>query len=102
MVNQSGYNFKKGKSRSKKLQDLESEQSSKCCKTSEELRTKRISQLDDDIKDFNDHLQFTEKRRQQATNSRNYKLCDQLTEEIKQKREHEHELEIWKRKGFMV
>ena len=102
MVNESGYNFKKGKSRSKKLQDSDSEQSSKHCKTSEALRTKRISQLNDDIKDFNDRLQFKEKRRQQATNSRNYKLCDQLTEEmseIKQKkRECEHEVEIWKQK----
>jgi len=102
MVAQSGYQFKKGKSRSKSLQGSDPEVSSKRCKTSETLRTKRISELDDDIKDYNDRLSFKEKRRQQASNSRNYKLCDQLTEEMadlkQKKRECENELNVWKQK----
>ena len=62
----------------------------------------RISALEEDIKDFNDRLKFKEKRREQASNSRNYKVCDQLTEEmsaIKQlKREREAELHQLQRK----
>jgi len=96
MVNQSGYEFKKGKSRSKSLQGADCEAPSKCCKNSESLRIKRISELHDDIKDYSDRLRFKEKRRQQATDSRNYKLCDQLTEEMaelkQKKREKESEL----------
>ena len=92
LVREGGYEFKKGKSRSKKLlpQDTQCAEP-KRSKTSEGLRITRIKQLEDDISDFDDRLQFKEKRRQQATNARNYKLCDQLTEEmseIKHKKEH--------------
>ena len=102
LVREGGYEFKKGKSRSKKLvQDTECAEP-KRPKTSEGLRIKRIKQLEDDVSDFNDRLQFKEKRRQQATNARNYKLCDQLTEEMSEikhkKRACEQELESWKRK----
>lgn len=61
-------------------------------KTEESYRLRRISQLQDDIKDLNDHLQFKEKRREQATNSRNYKLCDDVTEEMSGRKEYETEL----------
>jgi len=62
VVNQSGYQLKKGKSRSKTVQGSEQpEISTKRCKTSESLRIKRISELDDDIKDYSDRLNFKEK-----------------------------------------
>ncbi|MCG8622630.1 MAG: hypothetical protein MJE68_11630 [Proteobacteria bacterium] len=71
-------------------------------KTTESIRAQHIGELEEDIKDINDQLQFKEKRREQAELSRNYKLCDQLTEEMsslkKQKREREEELRLWKRK----
>ena len=68
----------------------------------ENFRVKGIAALEEDIKDFNDRLVFKEKRRNQASNSRNYKLCDQLTEEMSsinlQKREREAELHRLQRK----
>ena len=85
MVNQSGYELKKGESRSKSLQGADCEASSKRCKISESLRIKRISELYDDIKGYS---RFKEKRRQQVTDSsRNHKLCDQLTEEMAERKE---------------
>ena len=68
----------------------------------ESFRLQRISQLQEDVKDINDRLQMKEKRRDQASNSRNYKLCDEIMEEmstIKQKkREYETELQKLQRK----
>lgn len=100
-VNNDGYVYKKGKSRSKQFSEP-GEFVTKRMKTSEDFRVKRISALEEDIKDFNDRLSFKEKRRTQASNSRNYKLCDMLTEEMstikQQKREREAELHQLKRK----
>ena len=90
------YQFKKGKSRSKKQCDQAP--TPKRPKTSENLRAKHIADKQEDIKDLSDQLQFKQKRRQQAELNRNYKLCDHLTEEMsglkKQKRERERELSI--------
>ena len=49
----------------------------------------------------NDQIKYKGKRREQATLSRNYKLCDELTEDmsaIKKRRECEVELQVWKRR----
>ena len=102
LVRESGYEFKKGKSRSKKLIANTEITKPKRPKSSEALRIKRIKELEDDFTDFKDRLQFKEKRRAQATNSTNFKLCDELTEEmsdIKHKmRSCKQEIECWKRK----
>ena len=99
-VNEGGYQFKKGKSRSKQLQ-------SDCPppkrpKSSESLGMKHIKELEEDIKDLSDQLKYKEKRRDQAASSRNYKVCDQLTEEMatvkKRKRECEEELRLWNKR----
>ena len=96
------YKFKKGKSRSKQQEGSSSSHVPKRQKTTESIRAQHIGELEEDIKDINDQLQFKEKRREQAELARNYKLCDQLTEEMsslkKQKREREEELRLWKRK----
>lgn len=94
-----GYTFKNGKSQSKQSQ--EDAPTPKRQKASARFRTKHIGELEEDIKDHTDHLQFKEKMRDQATMARNYKLCDQLTEEmsaIKKKRECEQELCMWSRR----
>ena len=65
------------------------------------MRTKHTSQLQEDIKDLSDRIQFKEKLRERATLARNYKLCDQLAEgmsDLKKRREYEGELGLWKRK----
>ena len=96
----STYHFKKGKSRS--VQAQSNPQPPKRPKTSETLRSKHIGDLKEDLKDLCDQLVFKEKRREQATMSRNYKVCDQLTEEMsvikKKKRTCEQELHLWERK----
>ena len=63
------------------------------------FRMKRIRDLEEDVVDLNDRITFKEKRREQASNFRNYKVCDQLTEEMsKQKREREGELRALQQK----
>lgn len=93
------YSFKKGKSRSKQL---DNPPTPKRPKTSENIRSKHISELEEDIKDLCDRLKYKEKMRDSANMSRNYKLCDQLTEEMSvlkgKRRECEKELNTWKRK----
>ena len=98
-VVEGGYKFKKGKSRSKQSNDppkLKFEKSTEC------MRKQNIAALEEDIKDLKDRLQFKEKRRHQSEMARNYKVCDQLTEEMtalkKKKRESETELKFWMRK----
>lgn len=49
--------------------------------SSESLRMKHIKELQD-IKDLSDGLKYKEKRRDQPASSINYKICDQLTEEM--------------------
>ncbi len=94
------YKFKKGKSRSKQAQC--DAPAPKRAKTSATLRVKHVTELEEDIKDLDDRLNFKEKRLDQATLTRNYKDCDQLTEEMaslkKQRREYIEELRLWKRK----
>ena len=74
---------KKGKSRSKQLvSSSESDESTpapKRVKTTEALRIKRISEIEDDI---SKRMGFKEKRREQATVSHQYGICDQILEEI--------------------
>ena len=74
------YTFKKGKSRSKLSQTDVS--GPKRQKTSESLWIKHIGQLEEDIQDLKDQIQFKEKWRYQAEVTKNYKSCDHLTEEM--------------------
>lgn len=57
-------------------------------------------ELQEDIKDLIDQLKYNEKRRDQAASSRNYKICNQLTEEMAavKKRESVRKLRQWNRK----
>ena len=103
-VREQGYRFVKGKSRSKHTPnpDESSPPPSKRPKVNETIRNKKITELQEDVKDLKDRLSYKEKQRDQATQSMNYKLCDQLTEEMtsvkKQLRQVERELSEWTRK----
>ena len=104
VVDDTGYVYKKGKSRSKYLNpSLEATLIPKRRKVATEERQKRLEAVQEDLKDVADRLSFKEKRRQAAETVRNYKLCDELTEEISnlksQKRELEAELDILKKKS---
>ena len=83
-VRESGYVFMKGRSRSKKRTESSADEAttSKRFKIDETLRRKRIAELEEDMKDFRDRLGYKEKQREEASNLRNYKACDRLTEEM--------------------
>ena len=103
-VYQKGYSFVKGKSRSKRFASppLEEPPKPRCAKVCAEVRQKRISALEEEITNLEKQLHFKEKRRQQAESTRNYKLCEEITEEIRfvshQKRDLSEELCKFKEK----
>ena len=98
-VLQSGYQFRKGHSRSKKLAG--NEPKPKKLKVDKDLRAKRIQELKEDIKDCKQRIDFKEKRCEAASAMKNYKACDSLTEIVALKarrREFEAELKLFERK----
>lgn len=103
-VYQKGYQFLKGKSRSKRFASptLEGSERPKRGKVSAEIRQKRIAALEEEIENVTQQLHFKEKRRIQAESIRNYKQCEEITEEIrivtKQKRELSEELSMFREK----
>ena len=101
-VREQGYRFIKGKSRSKHTPNPDESlpPPPKHPKVNETIRNKKITEFQD-VKNLKDRLSYKEKQRDQDTQSVNYKLCDQLTEEIsvkKQLRQVERELSEWTRK----
>jgi len=101
-VVESGYQFKKGKSRSKKLNPDQQSVVPRLSKINFELRQRRMKELKDDIMQLDEEIAIKHKRREQAESIRNYKLCDELTEEMgrlkKQCRELQNELKAFERK----
>ncbi|XP_028418536.1 uncharacterized protein LOC114543950 [Dendronephthya gigantea] len=87
-----GYNYKKKKSRSKLIsnagQDLQDKPPKKI---SQEIRTKRINELNEDLKEVDLQLDLCEKQRIKQTNVKQYAQAITLTEQIS-------ELRIKKRK----
>ena len=71
-------------------------------KVSAEVRQQRIWSLEEDIANIDKQLHFKNERLQQAENVRNYKLCEEINEEIqivtKQKRELSEELRRFRKK----
>ena len=61
-----------------------------------------MKRLEEDIQNLKERISYKEKRRQMAENVKNYKACDDITEEIaslsKQKRELENELLVLQKK----
>ena len=79
------YQFKKGKSRSKKLSpqpDVSGTPVNRTKRIDSEVRGRRIKELEEDLKQLDQQIMFKEKRRDQAETVRNYKLCDELTEDV--------------------
>lgn len=94
LVNESGYVYKKGQSRSKVLNPpAESTSIAKRPKVGAQEREKRMAAVAEDLKDIADRLSFKEKRRLAAEASRNYKLCDELTEDMSSLKTRKRELE---------
>ena len=91
-VNDSGYCYKKRKSQSKVFRS-EYETSPKRIKIDKDLKLVRMSGLQEKIKDVSDQIGYKEKRRDAADKVRNYKECDQLTEQICSLRSEEEQFE---------
>lgn len=94
------YQFKKGKSRSKRHNPVVPPPKRK--KTNHSMRLARMKTLEDDIKNFEERILYKEKRRQVAEDNKNYRLCDELTEEIgslsREKRQCAAELKLFQKK----
>ena len=82
VVDEEGYDYKKGKSRSRLLNTSVASEPPKRKKITEEYRLSRIAELQERIKDITDRLGYKEKRRESASMVRNYKECDQITEQM--------------------
>lgn len=93
LVHEQGYSYVKGKSRSKRFVSGEASATPKRPKLSEDLRCSRMDEISDRIKDITDQILYKEKRREQASNSHNYKSCDMLTEEMSQLKSERRQLE---------
>ena len=76
VVDEEGYNYKKGKSRSRSLNPDVSSDPPKRKKINEEYRLSRIAELEEQIKDITDRLRYKEKRRESASIVHNYKECE--------------------------
>lgn len=83
-VCESGYVFKKGHSRSKQMQSAAGspEKTPKRPKITQEVRERRISDLNEEIKDLNKRIGFKERRVAAAANTKNFKACDEIQQEI--------------------
>ena len=81
-VHESGYAYRKGKSRSKSFGNGVEETRVKRVKTSTDERTARMKAIKEELHDLKDRLSFKRKRIEAAESSKNYKLCDQLSEEM--------------------
>ena len=82
-LDESGYVYKKGKSRSKQFSSDDGESPvNKRGKINKEFRLSRMTELRDQIEDKNEQLKYKELRRDAAKNVHNYKECDKLTEQM--------------------
>ena len=99
-VNES-YQFKKGKSRSKCHGSIEPS-TPKCQKINQSARLPRMKALEEDIKNIAERVSYKEKRRKAAEDTKSYRICDEITEEIAslshEKRQLTAELNILTRK----
>ena len=82
MVVESGYEFKKGKSRSKYVSSCKVAEKPVRGKINAEVRIKRIKQLEEEVINLDQQIQFKLMRRKDAESAKRYKVCEEITEEI--------------------
>ena len=94
-VHDDGYHYKKGKTRSKKLEpglSEEVEPQPKRRKINAYERQRRIHELNEEISGLNRHIKIKEQRIDQANSSRNYRMCDELAGEVTELKTRRREL----------
>ena len=74
------YQFKKGKSRSKRYNPTLPPPKRK--KITQDIRLAKMKTLEDDLKNIKERTSYKEKRCRVAEDLKNYRLCDEITEEI--------------------
>ena len=102
-VHDTGYVYRKGKSRSKSYGSVVDDATRpKRVKTSADERISRMKTIKEELSDLQNRVSFKRKRLDAAEVTKNYKLCDQLSEEIadlnKSKRLLEVELDMLQKK----
>lgn len=95
-VAEDGYCFKKGCSRSKVYGGSGTSSTPKRPKFDKEMREERIKQIQDDLNDLSRVLAFKEKRLAQCEAARNYRVCEQVTEEMMELKSRKRQLEVEK------
>ena len=88
-----GFQFVKGKSRSRRDQQCDEEPTPKRPKFSQSFRENRMLQIEEDLQDLNDRIGFKDKRITAALNSKEYKKCDEIKEEVTALKHKRRELE---------
>lgn len=94
-VHEDSYCYKKGRTRSKKLEPSlceEGEPQPKRQKITACERQRRIKELTEEISGLNCHVEIKEQRIDQANNSRNYRMCDELAGEVSDLKSKRHQL----------
>lgn len=95
-VAEDGYSFRKGHSRSKVYGLAESSCQVKRPKFDEAMRDERLQSIEEELCDISRILQYKEKRLSQHEASKNYRLCEQVTEEMMDLKSKRRELEAEK------
>lgn len=90
-----GFQFVKGKSRSKQMSDAEEQkqQPARRRKLSKDMRDQRLKEIEEDCRDLAERLRFKEKRIAAYGNSREYMKCDEMKEEMTALKHKRRELE---------
>ena len=96
-VHEDGYCYKKGQTRSKilnpsSLEDGEPPQQ-KRQKINTQERQHRIKELNEEISGIKRHIEIKEQRLDQASSSRNFKVCDEVASEISELKVRRRELD---------
>ena len=88
----STYTLKKGKSRSKKFM-TSGPAPAKRRKLNKEYWEHRMKELEDELKNGSERIAYKEKRREACEGVRNYKTCDEITEEIGEQKKQQQVLQ---------
>ena len=96
-LNEIGFEYKKGKSRSKRFgsdRTSEEESTPKRTKTDRMFRVQRIAQIKEEVKTLNSQIEFKQRRVEMGVQAKNFKLCDQVTDEVSELQKARRVLEI--------
>lgn len=95
-VAEDGYVFKKGHSRSKVYGQATSSSTAKRTKYDEQMREERLQNIEEELLDISRMLEFKGKRLSQYEAAKNYRSCEQVTEEMMALKERKRGLEVEK------